>query len=182
LTDADPLPREPVVDARADDYARLRSDLARAVARVCPPWLSDRRDDLVQVAMLRVMEVRKAHGAELNASYLSRVAYSALVDEIRRVRRRREVPLEDGTLAEPPAPAPQGPEAQASQAELVRAVSDCVARLESDRRLAVTLRLQGHSVPECAAVLGWTPKRAENLVYRGLADLRECLAAKGIRP
>jgi RNA polymerase sigma-70 factor (ECF subfamily) len=182
VTDADPLPREPAGDARADDYARLRSDLVRAVARVCPPWLADRRDDLVQVAMLRVMEVRKAHGRELNAAYLSRTAYSALVDEIRRVRRRREVAFEDAAAPDPPAPEPESPEAQAVRAELVGAVSDCLSCLERDRRLAVTLRLQGHSVPECADVLGWSPKRTENLVYRGLADLRECLAAKGVGP
>jgi RNA polymerase sigma-70 factor (ECF subfamily) len=30
--------------------------------------------------------------------------------------------------------------------------------------------------------MGWTEKKAENLVYRGLADLRRCLSAKGLRP
>jgi hypothetical protein len=29
--------------------------------------------------------------------------------------------------------------------------------------------------------MGWTAKKAENLVYRGMADLRDCLGAKGIR-
>jgi hypothetical protein len=29
----------------------------RAVARVCPHWLADRRDDLVQSALLRVMHI-----------------------------------------------------------------------------------------------------------------------------
>jgi hypothetical protein len=28
----------------------------------------------------------------------------------------------------------------------------------------------------------WDEKRAENLVYRGLADLRKCLLARGVRP
>jgi RNA polymerase sigma-70 factor (ECF subfamily) len=49
------------------------------------------------------------------------------------------------------------------------------------RRHAVTLSLQGHSVPEIGRLLGWTGKKAENLVYRGMADLRECLEGKGIR-
>ena len=51
-----------------------------------------------------------------------------------------------------------------------------------DRRLAVTLHLQGHSVPDAARVLDWPVKRTENLVYRGMADLRECLMSKGIEP
>jgi RNA polymerase sigma-70 factor, ECF subfamily len=46
----------------------------------------------------------------------------------------------------------------------------------------VTLYLQGHTVPETARILGWDAKRAENLVYRGLADLRQCLMGKGHRP
>jgi RNA polymerase sigma-70 factor (ECF subfamily) len=40
--------------------------------------------------------------------------------------------------------------------------------------------LHGHSVAEVAALLGWRFKKAENLVYRGLADLRRCLATKGL--
>ena len=34
-------------------------------------------------------------------------------------------------------------------------------------------------VPE---LLGWDNKRTENLVYRGLADLRACLSGKGVTP
>ena len=50
------------------------------------------------------------------------------------------------------------------------------------RRLAVTLHLQGHSVPEVGRLMGWSAKKADNLVYRGRADLRECLELRGIRP
>ena len=39
----------------------------------------------------------------------------------------------------------------------------------------MTLHLQGFRVAEVATALGWTEKQAENLVYRGLADLRICL-------
>jgi RNA polymerase sigma-70 factor (ECF subfamily) len=47
--------------------------------------------------------------------------------------------------------------------------------LQDRRRTAVTLHLQGFRTGEVAAALGWTEKQAENLVYRGLADLRACL-------
>src|SRR6185295_13073020 len=80
-----------------DEYRELRAELVRAVARVCPPWLADRADDLVQVALLRIYDVqRRSEGkAELSSFYLQRAAYSAVVDEIRRRRRRQEVPLEE---------------------------------------------------------------------------------------
>ena len=81
------------------DLERLRADLARAVSRVCPPWLASRSEDLVQIAMIRVMKVqrRREGTVELSSSYLKKAAYSAVVDEIRRQRRSSEVPLEQDT-------------------------------------------------------------------------------------
>lgn len=169
------------------DYTRLRQDMARAVARLCPGWLADRRDDLVQAAVMRVMQIvgRGQAAGEgnpvLSSSYLYKVAYSALVDEIRRVRRRRETDLEDEGVA-PVAIAKESPERTAASREIGRGIRDCLAQMKRERRLAVTLHLQGHSVPEAARILEWAAKRTENLVYRGLADLRECLMAKGMRP
>ena len=170
------------------DYAQLHSDLVRAVDRICPRWMADRADDLVQVALMRVMEIqRKKDGtAELNAVYLRRAAYSAMVDEIRRLRRRQEVSLQGGGEEEedaafdPAAPSPD-PERASAGREAGRAIRDCLGRLVPPRRHAVTLSLQGHSVPEIGKLLGWTAKKAENLVYRGLSDLRGCLGEKGIR-
>ena len=62
------------------------------------------------------------------------------------------------------------------------AVIVSLQELSEDRRRAVTLYLQGHSIPEAARILEWDVKRTENLVYRGLADLRTCLLRKGHRP
>jgi RNA polymerase sigma-70 factor (ECF subfamily) len=123
----------------------------------------------------------------LTSFYLYRVAHSALVDEIRRRRRRREVALEVATDAgedhrsiEPTARG--NPERDASFGELGAAVRDCLVAMKRERRLAVMLYLQGHAVPEASRILGWTAKRTENLVYRGLADLRQCLVSKGHGP
>ncbi len=118
----------------------------------------------------------------LSTSYLYKVAHSVLVDEIRRVRRRRETDLEDAPAAEPSARDQDDPERTAASREIGRGIQSCLAGLARDRRLAVTLYLQGHSVPEAARILGWPEKRTENLVYRGLAGLRACLGAKGLRP
>lgn len=137
--------------------------------------------------VVRVVEKQGGDGpdagegnAPLASSYLYRVAHSALVDEIRRVRRRRETDLEDQAVA-PVAVVREDPERIAASREIGRGIVDCLARMGRDRRMAVTLYLQGHSVADAARVLEWTAKRTENLVYRGLADLRECLMAKGMR-
>lgn len=160
----------------------------RAVGRICPAWLASQRDDLVQAAIMRIMQIvdkqppPAAEGTTpFASSYLQKAAYSVLVDEIRRRTRRGETDLDDApaervTVSQP------NPEAVAAAREVGRGIQDCLARLTRDRRLAVTLYLQGHSVPEAARLLDWPAKRTENLVYRGLADLRECLLNKGLQP
>lgn len=138
---------------------------------------------MVQVASLRLIKIQqKSEGnRELKASYLWRVAYSTLIDELRRRRRRREVPMENVAL-DAVVEAPGNPERHYRGRQIGTAIQNCLQRLVRPRRLAVTLYLQGHGVPEAANLTGWSRKRAENLVYRGLADLRGCLRAKGVQP
>ena len=180
-SDSVPPPQDPF--AAEADFASLRRDLVRAVARVCPSWLSDQEDDLVQVALLRVVDAGRRNEGKgpYSPSYLRKAAYSAVVDEIRRRRRRREVTLdEDDGVGDEMVRAEASPEQEVQGRETGQAIRDCLQELIRPRKMAVTLHLQGHTVPEVARVLGWKLKRAENLVYRGLADLRECLGLKGI--
>ena len=86
---------------------------------------------------------------------------------------------ESGALGERTVEAPD-PERAAAGRELGAVIQGCLGRLVRPRRLAVTLHLMGHSVPEAARLLGWSVKRLENLVYRGLADLRGCLKTSGV--
>jgi RNA polymerase sigma-70 factor, ECF subfamily len=167
-----------------DDYARLRSDLARVVAGICPRWMASRQEDLVQAVLMRVMAVQRQRegSAELSSFYLRKAAHSALVDELRRWRRRQEVPLgEDNAASMAMAEGPD-PERLAAGRQLGDAIRDCLKTLVRPRRVATVLHLQGHSVPEVAHLLQWSDKRAENLVYRGLADLRGCLERKQLAP
>jgi RNA polymerase sigma-70 factor (ECF subfamily) len=167
-----------------DDVARLRAAMEKAVRRVCPRWLADRADDLVQMATLRVLEARPPAEANPGVStfYLHRVAYTTLVDEIRRRKRRPEAPLDEEDDARPiPAAAPS-PEKTYAAREIGEAIRECLRHVVRDRRLALALYLEGHTVPQTAALLDWSAKRTENLVYRGLADLRRCLGEKGFAP
>jgi RNA polymerase sigma-70 factor (ECF subfamily) len=168
-----------------EDYAELRAELAHAVRSICPRWLADRWDDLVQTALLKIMELRRRseQERELSSFYLKRVAYSALVDEIRRLQRRRESPLQDEEGEPLPLAAETpGPERLSEAREMGAGIQDCLAALLRQRRLAVTLYLQEVSAVDAARLLGWDRKLTQNLVYRGLADLRRCLAAKGFHP
>ena len=180
------LAGDPPTATPPDPLVELRAVLPRAVRRVCPRWLVDRSEDLVQVALMKVLDARGRNEGlgVLPSSYLYKVAYTTLIDEIRRLRRRPEVPLEegrDGAVASVPTAA-GNPEEHLAASEVGAAITQCLSGLAEDRRLAVTLHLQGHTVPQAAALLGWETKRTENLVYRGLADLRQCLEGKGVKP
>lgn len=170
--------------AEADDYDELRRRLVTAVSRVCPTWPSADREDLVQAAMVKLMAIGR--GAEENgplpASYLYRVAFSAMVDELRRRGRRPEVPLESDGSSDVHEARAANPEQIARAREIGRGLRACLAAIGRDRRAALTLRLLGFSVPGVARRLGWPAKRVENLVYRGLSDLRACLERKGLKP
>ncbi|HET8945563.1 MAG TPA: RNA polymerase sigma factor [Candidatus Polarisedimenticolia bacterium] len=165
-----------------DLLEEIRRRLSRAVVRVCPRWLAAHSEDIVQAAMVRVLSAARGRGEgnpDLSSLYLEKTAYSAMVDEIRRQRRRREDSA-DGDLERAGGGSDSDPESAVAAREVAEGLRACLAALPTPRKLAVTLHLQGHSVPEVAAILKWGTKTADNLVYRGLADLRRCLATKGL--
>lgn len=166
------------------DLTLLRGRLHQAVRRLCRGPLRLDVEDIVQTALLRVTDAvaRGEVKREVPSSYLSRVAFNVVVDEVRRQRRRREVPVQETDRLELPQHHGGNPERACADAEIRRGVRDCLTRLVRPRRLAVTLHLQGHSIRESARLLVWAEKRVDNLVYRGLGDLRRCLAAKGFAP
>lgn len=163
------------------DVGELRRRLDAAVSRVCSSWSRADQEDLVQAAMLKLMAVCEENDP-LPSSYLHRVAFSAMVDELRRRGRRPEVPLEPDGRSDVQETRAATPEQVATAREIGRGVRACLAAIGGDRRAALTLRLLGFSVPGAARRLGWPAKRVENLVYRGLADLRTCLERKGLKP
>lgn len=164
------------------DPASVRRQLAAAIARLCPRWPSSERDDLVQGAMVRLLEaLARAPERGLNATYIRMTAHAVTLDELRRARRRHE--RTDAADLLDASPAPPGSDGNPHRArvgrELQEAVRECLARLVPPRRRAVLLHFFGYLPAEAGRVAGWDAKRAANLIYRGLADLRLCLAEKG---
>jgi RNA polymerase sigma-70 factor (ECF subfamily) len=162
--------------------AKLRLRLKQDVTRYCPHWMADSVDDIVQVAWLRLTAARKKSERNRNPgpTLISRVAYCATVDEMRRHKRRKEVPMDPVTEQV------QGevgdPARRVRSREIGSGIRDCLTGLAPNRCLAVALYLQGHTAPETGVILGWSLRKTENLIFRGMADLRRCLAAKGLTP
>lgn len=166
------------------DLEEVRRHLVAAMRRVCPPSIADEAEDLVQRALIKLMksQTKSEENRTVSASYLWRVAYTAVIDEIRRRDRRREVSLIENSAVAIPIASQPDPEREAASRGIGDAIRDCLQRIVEARRRAVTLHLVGHTVPEIARLLNQRPKQTDNLVYRGMADLRRCLSGKGITP
>ena len=55
-----------------------------------------------------------------------------------------------------------------------------IDEIPASRRPPVRMHLAGYPREEIAKLMGWTEAKTRNLLYRGLADLRERLTAEGI--
>lgn len=168
----------------------LLVEMRKAVAFLGRGLKPQEQEDLVQEACRRVLEAvqrRTDRQQPIRKAYLHKTAYSALVDLVRRRALRPEVPLNSEIESTIPASGPDftsdpDPETALQNAELGSAIQDCLLSLRPDRRQAVTLHLMGYASTAIAERLGWARKKADNLVTRGKADLRRCLAEKGLHP
>jgi RNA polymerase sigma-70 factor (ECF subfamily) len=88
------------------------------------------------------------------------------------------VPLDD----EPDSlPESSDPDQQFTRSELAEQVERAIGTIQPSRRAVVRMHLLGHPREEIAGVMGWTEAKTRNLLYRGLAELRERLQAEGVR-
>lgn len=150
----------------------LRQRLERAVDRCCPTELRADRDDLVQTALIKAHQALE-RDQSINSAWLTRIAYTTMIDAL---RRRRDT-LDDVHALASPAP---DPERRTHLRRMADALRHCMGHLHDVRRRAVLLFLAGHSAAESASLLGLTRRAAENAIFRGRNDLRQCLAKRDI--
>ncbi|HMV30844.1 MAG: sigma-70 family RNA polymerase sigma factor [Gemmatimonadales bacterium] len=142
-------------------------------------------EDLLQEVRLRLWKALESDEKILAApaSYVHRTAVSAALDVLRRRRARRETPAR---LSRPSGIAMLGESPAADrlmeEIELQEQVGRAVEQLIPARRSVVKMYLSGYGREEIADLLGWTEPKTRNLLYRGLADLREILTGMGIGP
>jgi RNA polymerase sigma factor (sigma-70 family) len=168
------------------EYGRF---LRQAIIQFCPKDLGLQFSDIEQEAQLRLWRALQSEREIQNpTSYLYRIAVTATLDAIRRVKAKREDQLliaeeEEEETSEPHrlVTGPEhAPDLLAERRQVMRKVEAALARLPENRRRAVGLHLAGMTKQEIGDLLGWTESKARNLVYRGLQDLREQLRAEGV--
>ena len=185
---ADPTPGGDPISRALDAALGRFADAARHLARRTGLG-GDDLDELLQEVRIRLW---RALGTperirEARALYIQRTVASAALDLIRRRRARRETPLdagdEWGAGGSPPEPAaPERADRDADRADFDAIVARAVDELIESRRVVVRLHLTGYDREEIARMLGWSEPKTRNLLYRGLADLREALERAGVTP
>jgi len=170
------------VEVPPDELERLEETLHAAVRAYRPAWLRDDADDLIQKALIRLLKQHREGNRAVSSSYIWKTAYSVVIDQIRHERRKQETSLEQAAHMAATTVAVHSPERTYRSVELREVLQEAVLSLSRDRKAAVALFLQGHTVRECSEILEWDYKRTENLVYRGYSDLRQFLGERGFRP
>jgi RNA polymerase sigma-70 factor (ECF subfamily) len=169
-----------------EEYGRL---LRHMIIRVCPKEMGLQYDEIEQDARLRLWRALESEREIRDpASYLYRIATTATLDAIRRVRRKREEQMiaDDQHREDMIAPhmlmtdPARAPDRVAERLQLIDKVKEAMQRLPDRRRTAVGLHLEGLTTQEIADLLGWSEPKARNLVYRGLNDVRLFLKEAGI--
>ena len=144
----------------------------------------DDLDELLQDVRIRLWRARgeSEQIREVTSSYVYRTAVSAALDLLRRRRAGRTEPLDEveHDLPDGGAAIHGHPEAELAESELAGQVMEVVEGIAPARRPVVRMHLAGYGREEIAALLGWSDAKTRNLLYRGLADLREGLLRRGI--
>jgi RNA polymerase sigma factor (sigma-70 family) len=114
-------------------------------------------------------------------AWLYRIATNTCYDELRRRKRRPVTAIEDlpGADADdgPPLPADgESPEQAAQQAELARAIEQCIEGLHTDQRAVLVLSdVEGMNYQEITEITGATLGTVKSRLSRARAGVRNCL-------
>ena len=166
-------------DAIAACYEAFAEPLYRYLRSAC----SDRSlaEDLVEATFVELVEAAPAlvGGPPAVRAWLFRAGRHNLLDEVRKQRRRGDVPLDAEAAERRPAP-DAGPEQRAVEAELAGLLREAVAALSPDQREVIALRFFADlSGPEVAAVTGRRVGAVKALQHRAVRALERILRDRG---
>jgi RNA polymerase sigma factor (sigma-70 family) len=141
-------------------------------------------DDLMQELRLRLWKAMETEtDIDRPASYLMQAAVRVMIDAQRRAAVRCPEGgfvelLPEAISASDPDTVPRSPESEAERHESILRLRSALASLAPDRARMVRLYLQGFGSSEIARLTGWSEPRCRNLLYRGLAELKNELDIK----
>jgi RNA polymerase sigma-70 factor (ECF subfamily) len=130
-------------------------------------------EDVVQDAFIRAYQ--KASTIRSSGSirgWLYRVAINRAQDELRRIKRKREVAMEETLDPTDSRPDVSG-ESVAISRELQKHLNQALGDMRNDYRTPLVLReVQGMTYTEIAELLGWPLGTVQTRIHRGRVELR----------
>lgn len=143
----------------------------------------DDAHDIAQQVFLRIWKSAPRYEPTAKfTTWLYTITRNLVFNETRRRSRRKEVPLEPETDDEPPRQfanlTTPGPDEQAQQGELEKALDAAIAALPEKQRLAVVLRRhQELPYEQLCEILKMSLPAVKSLLFRARNELRKSLSA-----
>jgi RNA polymerase sigma factor (sigma-70 family) len=138
------------------------------------------RDDLLQEIRVRIWKVLRDREGEIFFfdAYVKKIVLSIFIREVKkRARERRLINAAgtDGDLIR------GGRGHQAGSGDrLKETVIESLGTLGAAKRRALELRFEGYTFAEIARLNHWSLRKACGIYYRGIAELKDRLAKRGI--
>ena len=130
-------------------------------------------EDVAQDAFIRAyLKASTFRGGASVKAWLYRIAINRAHDELRRIRRKREIPLESAVLPE----RAESSEAVVAGRELQRHLAGALAEMRPEYRTPLVLRaVEGMTYREIAELLEWPLGTVQIRVHRARLELRSRL-------
>jgi len=139
--------------------------------------------DMAQDTFITAFRKIKTYRGGSFQGWLLRIATNTCYDELRKIKRRPAVQLEDLPNADsddgPTLPSPeQTPEQAAQQTELSEAIQQCIEGLTADQRVVMVMSdIQGMSYQEIADSIQVQLGTVKSRLSRARRGVRDCLQA-----
>ncbi len=141
---------------------------------------SPERDDLLQEIRVRIWKALRDREGKiifLNA-YVKKTVFSVFINEVKRLDRERR--LIDAAGNDWDVIKRRGGDRAGSGDTLRQTVIESLETIGAAKRRAIELRFEGYTFVEIAALNRWPLRKACEVYYRGIAELKDRLAKRGI--
>jgi RNA polymerase sigma factor (sigma-70 family) len=136
-------------------------------------------EDIIQEVKIKIwMKFGHEKNVSLYSLYIQRTINSILVDQIRKMRRQERLILHEKEKLISEERENWG--TAYPQNTFREVLGDAAESLMETRRMVVKLFLMDLTIDEISSTLRWSRDKTRNLLYRGLADLREILKERGV--
>ncbi len=131
-------------------------------------------EDILQDVRIRIWQIVQSERAIISLpAYIKKIISSAVIDQLRKRRRDDSVFCQEQHRV---SELKNGYDRESDRKKAMQeTVGRAVDRLIDSRRQVVKLYLLNLTIPEISGYLRWSPDKTRNLLYRGLADLKQSL-------